>query len=788
MKKVFILVVIFFSFCSFGQTEFDDVIDSFEDFAELSREQIYIHLNKSTYISNEAIWFKSYVFSRDNRELSGQTSNLYCVLLDPKDSVVREKMIMSVNGIGQSYFETDSSFVQGEYTLKMYTNWSKNFENEYTHYETKFTIINPDKEAVIKPVSVSNKVDLQILPESGHLLANIKNSLGIIAKDSIGLGIGNLKVNVLENGTSIKQLQLNAFGIGSIELVPNVQSDYKIEFFYNNKKQQVDFPTIELRGVVLNVEMVNSGVTVKVSTNDETLNNLENELYKLTLHNSVDIKSYDFLIQDKKTQLFNFKNQELFSGINIITLFNSDAEPIAERLYFNYEGLELGEMDTPITSKMKDSILVRIPFGNADASKFQSLSISVLPSKTKSYNHHNSIISSVLLQPYLRNPVQNASYYFKNIDNKKVKDLDELLLTEGWSSYNWSTIFNNPPEYIYDFEVGVSYNLNSNSDETAAYFIYPNFNTKTEILTLEAKGSLKKKGFFPLFNEDLRIGKLGKNKQLESSNLVVQFFPSKIPFLQSKRKPFTSQISYQDSNGGMAYYSLNKLDKIQELEEVTVTKKKEYTKIEKLKNARPSTFIEFDKKKRRFYRTFAQFISSYGFYVEETPSDEETGYSIFRIFNNLPTSINASQIPTIFLDDVLLIDYNILNNYSMRNVDYVEVNKSGVGEGIRGGGGVIRIYNHPFKPDVAYIKKESYTSYSIPVVFDKPKTFYAPKYGSYETNFFKEYGVIDWKPNVKVINNFIELKVVNHNQPIKLFVEGIVNNSQLVSKEVTLED
>ena len=790
MKNVVFILCFVFCYSSHSQSKFEELTDYFEDYAELSREQIYVHLNKSTFISAETIWFKSYIVSRDTNELSAQTSNLYCVLLDDNDQVIKEKMIMSVHGIGNAQFETDSTFTSGEYKVRAYTNWSKNFSGEYTHYEAKFLIVNPDEKKIIKPVLASDKIDVQILPESGHFLADIKNRVGIIAKDSIGLGIANLRVKVLENGELLKEIQLNQFGIGALELSPNIESRYSVEFNYNNKKRATEFPRIENKGLVINLEDSSANLAVHIRTNTETINTINNEIYKLTVHNTVEMVTYDFVFQDKKSQVFNFEKKQLFTGINIITLFNSKAQPIAERLYFNFNGLNFGDIENPITSATKDSIDIKLPLKSVDMSKFHSFSISVLPSKTKSYKHHNTIISAQLLQPFLKNPIQNAGYYFRNIDDEKKSDLDLLLLTEGWSRYSWNSIFNNPPEYNYDFEVGVSYNLNSNSDEASVYFVYPNLNTKTELLTIESGGSVKKSGFFPLANENLRIGKLSNKNKLGSAQLVVQFFPSKIPSLTSKFKALSSLGSYQAANYDINYEGYSALSKVQKLDEVKVTKKKEYTRIEKIKNRSIGKVIEFDEKKRRFYRTFAQFISSYGFTVNETPTVDyiTQEFTIFRIFNTVPVSINASLIPIIFLDDVPLTDYNILSGYSMRNIDYVEINKSGVGEGIRGGAGVIRIYNKPITGRIDYPKKDVFTSYEIPVTFDRPKVFYAPIYGSFKTKFFEDYGVIDWRPKLEVKDGYLAFKVLNTGQPIKLYIEGIMNNSELLSQELSIEN
>ena len=70
---------------------------------------------------------------------------------------------------------------------------------------------------------------------------------------------------------------------------------------------------------------------------------------------------------------------------------------------------------------------------------------------------------------------------------------------------NWTTIFNAPPEPIYDFEIGVDYTINVNSNTSKNLLIYPNVNTKSELLTLDKnQSSFQKRGFFPLTDEKIK--------------------------------------------------------------------------------------------------------------------------------------------------------------------------------------------------------------------------------------------------------------------------------------------
>ena len=212
--------------------------------------------------------------------------------------------------------------------------------------------------------------------------------------------------------------------------------------------------------------------------------------------------------------------------------------------------------------------------------------------------------------------------------------------------------------------------------------------------------------------------------------------------------------------------------------------------MEKLKNASFGKITEFGEEERRFYKTFAQFITGRGFEVDETQYVNEATQesSRFRIETRNPVSINATKIPIIYLDDAFLVDFDILYQFSMEQVDYVIVNKSGIGEGVRGGAGVIRIYTDPFKK-FQQPKKISFTEYTIPLTYSTPKRFYIPEYSSYNSNFFKEFGVIDWMPNAKFdANGNLSFKVFDTNTNITLFIEGVVNGNQLISQEITINN
>ena len=57
---------------------------------------------------------------------------------------------------------------------------------------------------------------------------------------------------------------------------------------------------------------------------------------------------------------------------------------------------------------------------------------------------NTNIEAAFLLTPYLKGYIEKPSYYFNNTDRKKLIELDLLLLTQGWSKYDWNDIFYSP--------------------------------------------------------------------------------------------------------------------------------------------------------------------------------------------------------------------------------------------------------------------------------------------------------------------------------------------------------
>ena len=508
-----------------------NLMSSYKDYTEMDRELVYLHLNKSMYIKGESIGIKAYVLDKYSKKLASQASNLYCTISDESGKIIESKLLMVNEGVALGDFELGDTYTSGQYTIKAYTNWMRNFKEQNLYVET-IRIIDPSSEKQISTASKSQNVDAQFLPEGGHLLYDTENILGIVIKSEKGLGIANVEGEIVDqNNTVVTNFKLNQFGIGKCLLTPISGNNYTAKFKYKDSEQRIEIGNIKSKGITISMTSLRDKVAVSIKTNAITFPEIKNTLYKLVVHNGEDLKEMPFKFSEQTDIMKVIANQDLFSGLNIFTVFDANNNPLLERLYFNYDGLNLQVSESEKVTTANDTITVTLPYAIGESKGLNSFSVSVLPKNTNSFNHQN-IVSQLFLQPYIKGYIEQARYYFTDITPKKQFELDNLLITQGWSSYDWDTIFNTPPEYDYNYENGLSYTVNSNGKDNKQFMIYPTLNQSTTFINLtKDNASFTTAGLFPVEDESIRIREIG-SEQVAKPNLHVQFDPIKIRLLR----------------------------------------------------------------------------------------------------------------------------------------------------------------------------------------------------------------------------------------------------------------
>lgn len=775
---------------SYSQEKNDDVLfENYQSYIQLPRETCYAHLNKSTLVSGESLGFTVYLFDKYTKRSSVVTRNVYCTLETRSGKVLKKQMILANDGVASGLFEIDDVFPSGYYVFKAYTNWMKNFEepNFYTQY---IEVNNPD-DFDYEEEEEYYEIDAQFLPEGGHLLLDTKNTVGVVIKDDYGFGMSNLTGIVTDsNGNEITNFTTNAFGIATFEFTPESRRVYKVNF-NDMEETSITLETGESRGVSMSVSDLNDKIAIAFRTNYMTLPDIKDQTFKMAISNGNQLNVSDIRFGENSEVKLLISKLDLFTGMNIITLFTEDNKPILERLYFKHGGIDYITTGTPVVKKLQDSLELTLPVSSIDQSKIHNLSISVLPDGTRSYNHHHNIISNTYLRPYVKGKIENAKYYFTNVDRKKKLELDHLLITQGWSSYKWTNIFNNHPIKEYGFEDGLIINANVNTTKGNKFLIYPQKNTPTITLDVpEGQKSFSVRGLLPTEGEIFKIGVINKKNQVEKPNLYVQFTPSTIPELKQRY----SVLKYKNEQSYKYSSRLPILDeswgRIEQLAEVEVSAKRYENRIEKIKRLNKGRVDFFNDAQRKNTTDFASYIATKGYNVFQDPRDPRS--LLITIPRRTTFQDNTEQLrPIIYLNNMVIDteDHRFLMDLDMTTVDYIIVDKQGLGEGIRGSNGVIKIFtNNQLRTDEYEVSIEPGQEVEVPLPFEVQKSFYAPKYEDYKSEFFKAFGVIDWFSNCTVSKNgSVKLKLKDtKNDTINFYIEGIANDGGFISEVKTV--
>ena len=742
----------------------------YKNYFQDTREIPYLHLNKTSFFNGEEVWFQAYVIEQNSNQLHPQTSNLYLSVFDEEGKLKDQHLIHIKNGIGKGNFLVDSTFTKEKYVLKASTKWMKNFKEDNS-YSQKITIVKNGVKKKSKETNETDFFEFKLFPEGGHIIANSMNNIAFLIKDANHKGIVPAKGIIKDlNQKIIQEFTTNAFGFGRVKLPFVKDQIYHFEATLANGvvlKTQTSRP--RLVGISTNIEEKENSFLIQVFTNQNSLPYFTNKHFSIFVHNSRNYIKYPFTFSNKTLYQLEIQKKDLWNGINIVTIFNHNNRPILERLiYNNSESLSLA-IDIQKQEIQNDSIRLTL-YNKSDSKAY--ISASFLPKETESVHPNHSIISSVLLKPYVKGYIENPNYYFDNRNKNSVKDLQLLLMTQGWSKFKWSNIFNFKSDKKFDFENGITVTANFNRDfkKERKYILFsPSNNLITEISSNNNPYVLKNS--FIKKNSVLSFG-------LKQGDNILKISPS---------------LTYTNSNLPERVNALDSLSVFNELQLTNFLDIKEGTEvlneivIKAKKKEVAQTVYAAATMLRRYQmdqlfipsgETLIEWLKIKGFGLMEldgfkrlTPRNRFSNTS-FSGGNSLP-----SIMVRVYLDgaDVSETIWIVENMYldEFKEI-YFGRNPGRIGE-------EVHLFRVP--PEERKENYSRYTNIKVPVGFLTEKEYYSPKYPSYLTEDFKKFGALYWKPEIEIDGKkIIELKIpMRFQDAIKMYLEGVSKDGLFLS-------
>ena len=138
------------------------------------QEKIYVHTDKSFYISGDPIWFRAYLADAVSHIPSPVSCYVYVELINPLNAVINRVIIRpDETDAYHGYIAIPRNTPQGEYTLRAYTTFMRNLDEDY-FFTKRIYIGYPQSgstkaENYIQTSVPDNDFDVSFYPEGGSL-------------------------------------------------------------------------------------------------------------------------------------------------------------------------------------------------------------------------------------------------------------------------------------------------------------------------------------------------------------------------------------------------------------------------------------------------------------------------------------------------------------------------------------------------------------------------------------------------------------------------------------------
>ena len=218
----------------FGQ-EVGDIENSIlKQLQAFPQEKIYLHTDKSTYVSGEKVWYRAYLVDAILHLPNSPSRYIYVELVSPAEElIIRDKIRPSTDSAFHNRIDLPENLPEGSYLIRAYTNFMRNREDYF--FEKKIFVADPMSSTIyVEPEFVINnkkgKLKLNVRDYNNETVeiknANIRIDTGKMKKydDEFSFGISSNKRHTIYVEFEANSRQYKKY-------IPVPEEDFDVSFF-----------------------------------------------------------------------------------------------------------------------------------------------------------------------------------------------------------------------------------------------------------------------------------------------------------------------------------------------------------------------------------------------------------------------------------------------------------------------------------------------------------------------------------------------------------------------------
>jgi hypothetical protein len=434
-------------------------------------EKTYLHTDRAVYAQGDTLWFKAYLVNAQDNTPIASSGNLHVELISPGAKIITSELIRMDKGLGNGDFDLPDSLAAGKYHLRAYTNWMRNFGDNFV-FEKEITILNTAGVAAAVAVAPKGQTKksattntataakhtatalplVRFYPEGGSLVEGLSSFVAVKADDGFGNGIPALGSVVSSSGDTVAHFSCDTLGMGMFALIPvKGQSYHAVVDLAKRKAQVFELPSALSKGLTLQVRQTDSLIRMVVSSSSDPALLAVKPTYTISVkHGGLPVISKNLQPTAQQT-VVRLPTAGLPEGINAITLYDENHKPNCERLVYIHHP---GSNPITITTDKKSYQPKEKVTAHISAPPNTNLSMAVVDSGLSPMPTED-IVSYLMLQSEIRGNIENASRYFDTTNLNRARQLDLLLMTQGWRDFVWRRLADTAIRISYAAEDGV---------------------------------------------------------------------------------------------------------------------------------------------------------------------------------------------------------------------------------------------------------------------------------------------------------------------------------------------
>lgn len=298
-----------------------------------------------------------------------------------------------------------------------------------------------------------NTIKLSLFPEGGDLVEGLESKIAFRALNEFDKPADIEGVVEDDKGSVVGTFSSYHMGMGSFEFEPLTGRTYTARVTKPaGVTETYPLPDALPRGYVLNIRENNAReLLVRVSSTEKEAVSLVAQVRgKVLWASEVELTGP---ARDISIPVHQFP-----MGVAQVTLFDSKGIERSERLAFVNRERQLNVDIKTDKEKYLPREKVKMTLNVTDDRGMPmpaNLSLSVVNDQLLSFADDKSgnILSKLLLEPDLKQEVEEPAFYFKKDEEKSLAALDHLMMTSGWRRFTWEQILEQPlPNLVHNGE------------------------------------------------------------------------------------------------------------------------------------------------------------------------------------------------------------------------------------------------------------------------------------------------------------------------------------------------